>query len=175
MGLGFARLSVTDKRVTLIERLKIQGKILQAVFCFYLNGQNTRNGGLLIIGGCDDEAEIYIPLSKPGYWEFILESLIMSHDDDGNSVICNHCSGILDTGTSLIIGPDEYIDRINRKIGGTKNRKTGEYRISCSASKLPKIVFQFTADYSVILYPKDYILKVHTVDENFIFCEKKNV
>lgn len=163
-GLGFASLSVMNKKETFIERLKKQGEILRSVFCFYLNGQYASKGGELIIGGCDVKAEIYIPLSKRGYWEFHLQSLVVSSHSGGDMLICNHCSGILDTGTSLIIGPDESIERINRKLGAKKNHRTGEYNIDCRASNLPTITFQFAVDYTITLYPKDYILRIHAVN-----------
>ncbi len=47
----------------------------------------------------------------------------------GNTSICSsHCSGIADTGTTLILGPWNQIDALNAALGATYDPYTGWVR-----------------------------------------------
>jgi len=56
-----------------------------------------------------------------------------------NKTICSNCRAILDTGTTLIVGPTSQIALLNRAIGGIYDKLTGLVRsitISFSMSNL---------------------------------------
>ncbi len=45
-----------------------------------------------------------------------------------NKTICSNCRAILDTGTTLIVGPISQIALLNRAIGGIYDKLTGLVR-----------------------------------------------
>jgi len=63
--------------------------------------------------------------------------------------------GIIDTGTSVIVGPTDVVDRMTAGFGPGKQKQ-----VDCSQlSKLPLLEFKFGSD-SYVLRPEDYILQV---------------
>ena len=71
------------------------------------------------------------------------------------------CEAVLDTGTSLFVGPKEQSDAINKAIGGHELIPgTGEYFVRCKKlDELPIIEFEFGGK----IFPltgHDYVLKV---------------
>lgn len=161
-GLGFSSISVSDRKSTPIDRLKSQGTIKKRVFCFHLNSKTAKIGGELIIGGCDVEAKHYVPVTKLGYWQFLLSSIkVIPHNSKRAKIFkacVGGCQAIMDTGTSLITGPRNEITIINDLIGAKLNKATSEYHIDCDAIGLPNIEFDFQG-VVITLTPKEYVLK----------------
>lgn len=106
-GMGFPSISVTDK-ISPFDRMIKQGTIKRRIFCFILHHKNERKlngkeiGGELQIGGCESQPTIYIPLTKLGYWQFLMSTVILTRKNGHQSFYCkNGCQAIMDTGTSL--------------------------------------------------------------------------
>ena len=86
------------------------------------------------------------------------------------------CEAVLDTGTSLFVGPKEQSDAINKAIGGHELIPgTGEYFVRCKKlDDLPIIEFEFGGK----IFPltgHDYVLKVQRSSNMimytvFMFC-----
>jgi hypothetical protein len=120
-GLGFEKLA--DNYTTLVENLKRQGHISQAVFSIYLsdNQFGTQEETLksnIIIGGYDletysknaTESQVnYLKVYKEtGYWAVALDSI-----NFGDHKLFNGSQiAILDTGTSLILGPSALVESL---------------------------------------------------------------
>lgn len=174
-GMGFPSISVSDSKSPL-DRLLSQGLIKRRVFCFILTHKDEErpssgaSGGELQIGGCSVKPVMYIPLSRLGYWQFEMSMVTVN---TGSIIrLCQRgCQAIMDTGTSLITGPNVEIAKINQAIGAKRNGRGGEYQIQCKERNLPTITF-IIQGYKLTLTPHDYILQVnvsiHIITEKLV-------
>merc|ERR1712080_117206 len=74
-------------------------------------------GGEMILGGTDPafyDGEItYIPVQREGYWEIPMEGMMLGADSIG----CDGgCTAIVDTGSSLLVGPKKETNAINKLV-----------------------------------------------------------
>lgn len=170
-GMGFPAISVSDQ-ISPMERLQNQNVIKRKVFCFILHHKNEvmstngrEIGGELQIGGCEYTPTVYIPLTKLGYWQFLMSSVIVTKPGGSEFIACKSgCQAIMDTGTSLITGPSAEVNRINKILGAYLNEETFEYHIDCA--KLRKIKSQPTITFQIQnekfkLTAKEYILQIN--------------
>jgi phytepsin len=146
MGLGFPEISVGKVQPPFQNALD-QGVLEEPVFSFWLNRNTDEGeqGGELVLGGVDPAhftgEHTWVPVTRRGFWQFKMDSLEVGGiginnkvNNNGNAeeksfpssqnvlkLSVDACSGgcqvIADTGTSLIAGPPEEIDRINAAIG----------------------------------------------------------
>ena len=79
----------------------------------------------------------------------------------GDTIACNGgCEGILDTGTSLIVGPTAEVNAINEAIGAKIIPGTNEYGVDCDVvDELPSIELEFGGKIFELSGP-EYIWKV---------------
>ena len=135
LGMGWSRISV-DGVVPPFYNAFQQGLVPSNVFSFWLNRKATKAsddaasdddsdsvGGELVLGGVDPAhftgAHTWLPVTREGYWQVALDDVTL----DGAPVpgACPPdgapCAAIVDTGTSLLAGPSDVVERINAKIG----------------------------------------------------------
>ena len=89
-----------------------------------------------------------------------------------NTIACNGgCEGILDTGTSLMVGPTAESKAINEAIGAKEVIPgTGQYQVECDVvDQLPSIELEFGGKVFELTGP-EYILKVFYSIQHFLFC-----
>ncbi|XP_012518830.1 PREDICTED: chymosin-like [Propithecus coquereli] len=81
----------------------------------------------------------WVPVTRQAYWQFTVNSVTIH----GVTVACdNSCQAILDTGTSLLVGPSSDILNIQKAIGATEGQY-GLFDIDCaSLSSMPTVVFE---------------------------------
>lgn len=120
-GLAFKDISVTDHNSTPIDNLYEQGQIKNRLACIKLNELNEESGGELIIGGCDVEAEYWVPIANNGFWQVNLTKLeVKSPSGEVKATFCDHprhpCIAILDTGA-------DDISKIFRLLSQSKRKK----------------------------------------------------
>ena len=125
LGLGFDSISVGGAE-TVFHNAIDQGKVEKPMFAFYL-GDNA--DGELTFGGYDDDKfegdELtWVPLSDATYWRIDMDAVKIGEFSIGES------DAIVDSGTSLIIGPKMDILAIALEIGA-KPTMTGQYTIDC--------------------------------------------
>lgn len=166
LGMGFRTISV-DNVETPFNNMILQKKVPEPVFSFWLNRDaSAPQGGELLLGGIDKnhyEGNItYVPVSVKGYWQFKVDNIILGGSE--MSLCPNGCNAIADTGTSLIAGPTEIINKLNYEIGATPI-VGGEFVIDCAKiPTLPVIHFQIGGK-KFTLTGADYILKVSSMGQ----------
>uniref|UniRef100_A0A6P7FH60 Lysosomal aspartic protease-like n=2 Tax=Diabrotica virgifera virgifera TaxID=50390 RepID=A0A6P7FH60_DIAVI len=144
LGLGYPELS--SQSVTPVFTNMINQGVLDApVFSFYLSQTANGDQGELVIGGSDPSKYrgdfTYTEVSKKLYWQTKLQGVSV-----GKQSLCrNGCRSVIDTGTSLIYGPNDDVEAINDAIGAFYDYDLGIYTIECDAdlTKLPNVTFTF--------------------------------
>ncbi|KAI5922925.1 Asp-domain-containing protein [Camillea tinctor] len=158
LGLGFDRLSVNGI-VPPFYQMVNQKLVDDAVFAFYLSGENGDDSSEVVFGGVDKDHYTgkitEIPLRRKAYWEVDFDSI--SFGDETAEL--ENTGVILDTGTSLIALPTDLAELLNKEIGAKKSFN-GQYTVDCSVrDSLPDISFKL-GGHDFAITPYDYILEV---------------
>lgn len=115
LGLAYQTISA-DHVPTWFDDAVSQGAVSSAVFSFYLDSTPGSNSSALILGGTDSSyytgSITYhtLYLDEGNYYTIQFDSISV-----GSSKIalgCTTCKGIVDTGTSVIVGPRSAVDKI---------------------------------------------------------------
>lgn len=164
---GFAFTHMAKNQVLVpMDRMQMQNSISHRIFAFCLYRPFTGKRSVLIIGGSDNSLYkspmYYIPLSRAGFWEIHLQRILIGK----RFALCLHgCTSILDSGTTLIVGPKLDVHKLNMKVFKARYYG-GAYIIRCSlVPTLPIISFQMSDEKGVErqfeLKPQQYIQKVN--------------
>jgi len=162
LGMGYISISV-DSVTPVWYNILNQGLVSQPVFSFWLS-QNPSDpvGGELTLGGTDPTRYTgdfsYAPLTSDTYWQFDMADIQVGGKSTG---FCSSgpCNAICDSGTSLIVGPQDEIDSLNKQLGAKVVNGEGIFS-SCSViSSLPDIQIVINGN-TFTLTPSDYVLQV---------------
>jgi len=135
-GLGFRDIAVdnVDPPFYVFDQL---GLLNQFLFTFYLQSNDERDGELMI-GDIDNThysgSLWYTPLIHETYYMIALSGAEML-----NASITTIQKAILDSGTSILVGPTAEVAAVAAKVGATEVAE-GEYEVDCR-STLPDLVF----------------------------------
>lgn len=104
---GMAFRSLAKQNVVPVwELMYEQGAIEEKGFGFYLSSENGDESSTLVLGGIHPDYENkefhYVPLIRPTYWTVPLDYVTIG---DKNFKFASPMVGIVDSGTSLLIGP----------------------------------------------------------------------
>ncbi|CAG9840530.1 unnamed protein product [Diabrotica balteata] len=127
-------------------------------------GAANGDKGELLLGGSDPKYYkgefTYVPVSKEGEWQVTADGISLGDQ----RLSSGECEVVVDTGTSIIYGPGQYIDIIRKKIEAKlvdcyANNETC-YVIDCNTNlnDLPDLVFSFGGK-QFNMPAKTYIIK----------------
>ncbi|XP_033827275.1 napsin-A [Periophthalmus magnuspinnatus] len=159
--LGMAYPSISVAKVTPVFDSAMEAKLLpQNVFSFYINRDpHAAVGGELILGGTDPQyytGELhFVNVTRKAYWQIQMSGINVG----SQLTLCKSgCQTIVDTGTSLIVGPVAEIRALHKAMGALP-LIMGEYIIDCKKiPTLPVVSFNIGG----IMYNltgADYIMK----------------
>ncbi|CAG9840535.1 unnamed protein product [Diabrotica balteata] len=159
LGLAYPQLSEA-KIPPVFQNLISQGVVDKPVFSFYLSQSANNDKGELLLGGSDSKYYkgdfAYSPVSRKLYWQVTAQGISV----ENHNLCQNGCEAVIDTGTSLIYGPTEDVEVINKAIGAQFDYSEGVYTINCNTdlSNLPDVVFSFGGK-KFSIPPEAYIVK----------------
>ncbi|XP_030205694.1 napsin-A isoform X1 [Gadus morhua] len=160
LGLGYPALSVG--RVTPLFDTAMAARLLPSnVFSFYISRDPAAAvGGELVLGGTDPthySGELhYVNVTRKAYWQIKMDTSVQV---GGQLTLCGGgCQAIVDTGTSLMVGPRAEVRALHKAIGALP-LIMGEYLIDCKKiPTLPVISFSIGGK-SFNLTGEEYILQ----------------
>mmetsp|Transcript_29376 Transcript_29376/g.29106 ORF Transcript_29376/g.29106 Transcript_29376/m.29106 type:complete len:372 (-) Transcript_29376:27-1142(-) len=132
--------------------LNQQQNLTNFQFAFYLSVAAGAYGSRLTLGGYNPSLAKtpfqYAPLSNKTYWEVAISSITVG----SNTIDLTGIHGVVDTGTSILIGDRVLIDLISEKVGVVKT--------DCKdLNTLPIVTFNIAGN-SYPLTPQQYVLQV---------------
>ncbi|XP_040032590.2 pepsin A [Gasterosteus aculeatus] len=139
LGLAYPRLSASGA-TPVFDNMMREGLVNQDLFSVYLSS-DSQQGSVVTFGGVDPNHYSgpisWIPLSNELYWQITVDSVTVN----GQVVACNGgCQAIVDTGTSLIVGPQSSISSINSRVGARS--QNGDYLVNCNGiAQMPDVTF----------------------------------
>ncbi|KAI9265594.1 rhizopuspepsin precursor-like protein [Sporodiniella umbellata] len=140
LGLGFNSITTVRGVKTPMDNLISQGLISKPIFGVYLGKQKNGGGGEYIFGGYDSSKFkgplTTVPVDSSQGWY----SINVNGASVGSSKVTGSFSGILDTGTTLLILPTSVANSV-AKAYGAKDNGDGTYLINCDTSKFKPLVF----------------------------------
>jgi len=150
MGMGFNDLSM-GKGFNIPDDLNDSDQLPQGQFSFYLTDDSSSE---ITFGGYKPESLasdiVWAPVTIQSYWQVKVEDITFNNKPTG---LCEgSCQVAVDTGTSMLAGPSDLVDKLSNQIGASSD---------CSNfAALPKLGFKL-GDKVLNLDPEDYMDKGH--------------
>ncbi|XP_063069526.1 gastricsin-like [Engraulis encrasicolus] len=163
---GIMGLAFKPDQQTIVDTMISEGLIQEPIFAFYLS-RNSERGSEAVFGGTDPthyQGEInWVPVARDSHWQLVFEGFEVNHHATG---WCNTgCSAIVDTGTSLLEAPPQYVDGLHAMLGAYKD-DSGDYVFDCSiVSSRPTLTFIMNGAH-LHLPPSAYVLQKQDSDGN---------
>jgi len=161
LGMAFETISA-DHVTPVWYNMMTQGLVDDHVFAFWLSKDaDAAMGGELMLGGYNPDrftgSITYVPLTAETYWEFAMDDF--SVDGQSQGWCADGCKAICDSGTSLITGPKDEINALNRALGAHVLLGEGIFP-NCSIINTGPNVSIKLAGKEFVLTPKDYVLQI---------------
>ncbi|XP_022359235.1 gastricsin [Enhydra lutris kenyoni] len=143
MGLAYPALA-EGRSATALQGLLQAGLLSSPVFSFYLGrGMSSQNGAVLIFGGIDHSLHsgpiYWAPVTQECYWQIGIEEFLIGGHATG---WCSQgCQAIVDTGTSPLTVPQQYLSALLQATGAQANQY-GQFTVDCNnIQNLPTLTF----------------------------------
>lgn len=142
--MGLAQSSLSNQGVpTPVEALAKQGAISEAITSYKISRfSDGLNDGEITFGGLDEtkfdpkSLVTFDNVSPLGFWEGA-----MSVSVNGQDLGLNPRTGILDTGTTLIVAPGTDAETLHAMIPGSQSDGQGGFTIPCTNEAVVSMVF----------------------------------
>jgi len=158
LGMGFPSIAVTGA-VPVFNNMMYQKLVDEPVFAFWMNRDPTADiGGEMTLGGTDPAHYhgnvTWAPVTLRAYWEFAVEGMVMG----GEELCPGGCKAIADTGTSMMTGPKEAVDKIVKMVGAEGAQ--GVNMVDCDKlGSLPTFTITISGT-KFPLTPEQYVMKI---------------
>jgi len=129
LGLGWPSISV-DGITPVMQRLAEERVIDSYMFGFYLQSDTSQTGELTL-GGYDKTKApslTWVPVTQENYWSVNLQRMSFN-----GWVGTNVTWAIVDSGTSVLVGPTDDVKEIASRLGAT-SVVNGEFMVDCDAT-----------------------------------------
>jgi cathepsin D len=151
--LGMAWQTISVNNVTpVFQNLFSQGQVTQNSFGFFLTRTAGQGGSTLTLGGYNSNlfsgGLFYVPLYSQDYWRIAIDSITVGT----TRIAINNILGIVDTGTSLLVGDTNLVNAINKQIGTVD-------KLCLNLVFLPSVTIVLNGK-SFVLDPTDYVLEI---------------
>jgi len=112
LGLGYPALAA-DQVTPVFDNMISQKLVAQPIFGVYLDSSSGNTGSQISFGSTVTSLYTgsfsYVPVSQQTYWSIKIQSIQVSN----KAVACTSgCNGIVDTGTSVIVGPTAQVNAL---------------------------------------------------------------
>jgi len=157
LGLGYPAIA-SDFVTPVFDNMMSQNLVSQKLFTVYMDStSSTSTGSIIEFGQLNSKyytgAITYVPVPRQTYWTVDLQSITVNGVDVSNCAN-SKCSAIVDTGTSLLVGPTAAMKSLLSQIN---------VQASCAGvSSLPDIVFTISGN-KFSLPSSIYVIKETTV------------
>merc|ERR1719487_781351 len=148
LGLGFNDLSMGD-HFNIVDDLNQNGQLPQGTFSVYLTDSLNSE---ITFGGYKPEQVasdiVWADVTRESYWQVAVDDITFNNAETG---LCpGGCQVAVDTGTSMLAGPTDLVDKLNDKLNAKEDCSNFDH--------LPTIGFKI--DSKVLnLSPEDYMDK----------------
>lgn len=163
LGLGFPEIAM-DGVPPVFDNMMKQKLLEKNQFSVYLSNKEGGRDSALLLGGTDPKYYtgdfVYADVLIPSYW-LVGTSTIFVNNQQVYECLFDYCPTVIDTGTSIIIGPPYIVDPIINAIGNVAE--------DCSNVKsLPPIAFTVGGN-KLTVTPDIYVIQA-TDDKNQTQC-----
>merc|ERR1719171_3126768 len=148
MGLGFKDLSM-GKGFNIVDNMNAASQLPNGQFSVFLDDED---GSEITFGGYKQEHLasdiLWADVKVPSWWQVAIDDVTINNQP--KNLCGDGCQVAVDTGTSMLAGPSDLIDKISNLVGAKDD---------CSNfDSLPKLGFQI-GDTVLNLTPEDYMDK----------------
>jgi len=163
LGLGYPAIAA-DQVTPIFDYMIAQKAVSQSVFSVFLDSNPGDDNSAIIFGGTDSSYYTgtiqYVPVKQQTYWTIHLQEIYVGTSNTLACLILG-CTAIVDTGTSLIVGPTQGANALLKKIGNVES--------DCSNLKsLPTISFELNG-VKYPLTPQQYVIQIE--QDNQPYCQ----
>lgn len=164
LGLGFNDIAIPEGMPTAFDEMIAQGLIDKALFSVYLSNNQGQDDSFVLFGGVDDDYFsgnfTYHDIILPSYW-LIGTSSIDVNGKQVHDCFADYCPTVVDTGTSILVGPTSVVDPMISAIGPV-------YTNCSNLKSLPTITFHIGSE-EYDLSPQIYVLQ-ETLPDGSLNC-----
>ncbi|MBN3308441.1 PEPC protein, partial [Amia calva] len=156
---GLMGLAFKQGQGTIVDTMIKENLLEEPVFAFYLS-KNSGRTSEVTFGGTDPSqytGEIHwVPVAAESHWQLVFQGFEVDHQSTG---WCQGgCSAIVDTGTSLLTCPPQYVQELHQQLGAQQD-ENGHYVFECdSISSLPTLTFVMNGAH-LHLEPSAYVFQ----------------